>query len=84
MRMRRSASLAISSARRRARSERPPQALAWRRQAMRRNRNCLWFERVSSPKASRYLSLSWPTVNVPEALDLFADAGLVLHGVNHQ
>lgn len=40
-RMRRSASSAISSARRRARSESPPHAFAWIRQAMRRNRNCL-------------------------------------------
>jgi hypothetical protein len=40
-RTRRSASLAISRARRRARSERPPSAIAWMRQAILRNRNCL-------------------------------------------
>ena len=40
-RIRRSASSAISSARLRARSERPPSALAWTRQAIRRKRNCL-------------------------------------------
>ena len=39
-----------------------PSALACTRQAIRRNRNCLWFDRVSSPNTSRYLSLSWPTV----------------------
>src|SRR5262249_51533174 len=31
-------------------------------QAMRRKRNCLWFDRLDSPKTSRYLSLSCPTV----------------------
>jgi hypothetical protein len=49
-RIRRSESLAISRARRRARSERPPQAFACIRQAMRRNRNCLWFERLASAR----------------------------------
>ena len=62
--MRKSASSAISSARRRARSESPPQAFAWMRQAMRRNRNCLWLDRESSPKTSRYLSLSCAVVRL--------------------
>src|ERR1035437_5779010 len=60
--MRRSASLAISRARRRARSERPPSASAWMRQAILRKRNCLWFDRDCSPNTSRYFCLSWPTV----------------------
>src|ERR1019366_4715106 len=32
------------------------------RQAIRRKRNCLWFDRLDSLKTSRYLSLSCPTV----------------------
>src|ERR1035437_6122923 len=60
--MRRSASLAISRARRRARSERPPSASAWMRQAILRKRNCLWFDRDCSPHTSRYVCWSWPTV----------------------
>ena len=43
-RIRRSASLAISIARRRARSDRPPSAIACRRQAIRRNRKSLWWD----------------------------------------
>jgi hypothetical protein len=63
----RSESLTISSARRRARSERPPQAFAWIRQAMRRTKNCLWFDRLGSLKTSRYRSLSCPAVMWPKA-----------------
>lgn len=32
------------------------------RQAIFRNRNCLWFDRDSSPKTSMYCSRSWLTV----------------------
>ena len=60
--VRRSASFAISSARRRARSERPPSASSWIRHATRRNRNCLFEERLGSPKTSAYLCFNWPTV----------------------
>lgn len=63
-RMRRSASSAISSARCRARSDSPPHAFAWIRQAMRRKRNCLWLDRDCSPKTSRYFSLNFPAVRL--------------------
>src|ERR1035437_4901101 len=39
-------------------AERPPLAFAWMRQATRRNRNCLWLDRLSSPKTWWYFSLS--------------------------
>src|SRR5712691_10544090 len=29
---------------------------------MRRTRNCLWFDRDSSPNTSRYFIFNWPTV----------------------
>jgi hypothetical protein len=61
----------------------PSRTLAWMRQAMRRNRNCLWFERVSSPNISRYFS-ELPDAHLAQALDLLVDVlGLIFHGVNH-
>ena len=62
-RNRRSASFAISKARCRARSDSPPKALACNLHAIRRNRNCLWLDRLSSPKTSKYFYLSRPTVS---------------------
>jgi len=47
-----SASSASSTARRRARSERPPSRSACIRQTIRFTRYCLWFVRVGSPKTS--------------------------------
>jgi hypothetical protein len=62
-RTRRSASLAISSARRRARSDRPPSALACIRQAIRFQSQSLLPDRVVSPKTSTYRPRSSLTVN---------------------
>src|SRR5262245_50903252 len=52
---------------------------------MRRNRNCLWFERLDSPKTSRYFSLSCPTVmwrrasiSSRRAVDLLVSVFIVL------
>ena len=59
----RSASSASSKARSRARSDSSPSALACSRQAMRRTRNCLWFDRDSWPKTSRYFSFNFPTLS---------------------
>ena len=61
--MRRSASSAISAARRRALSLKPPSALACIRQAIRRNRNCLFEDFDSSPNTSRYFVLNAATLN---------------------
>src|ERR1017187_9982845 len=36
-------------------------------QAIRRKRNCLWFDRLASLKTARYLSLSCPTVMLRKA-----------------
>ena len=80
-RMRRSASLAISSARRRARSERPPSASAWIRQAILRNRNCRWFDRDSSPKNSLYFWRSCPDVIVLRSLISFRIAACLSSGI---
>jgi hypothetical protein len=55
--MRRSRSSAISDARWRARSDRPPSAFACKRQAMRRNKNCLLDDFGTSPNSSRKRSL---------------------------
>jgi hypothetical protein len=51
-RMRRSASLASSSARFLARSLSPPSASSWIRQAIRLNSHCLFREFVGSPNFS--------------------------------
>jgi hypothetical protein len=54
--VRMSASRASSSARRRARSDSPPSASDWTRQAMRLTRKSLFPERLDSPKTARYRS----------------------------